>query len=63
VHARDFFDDLVGERPGDADTQTQHGDKPEPHHGDKPEPHHADKPERRSWGTLRRRDTSRGSTP
>ncbi|MDG4866237.1 hypothetical protein P8605_49605, partial [Streptomyces sp. T-3] len=22
VHARDFFDDLVGERPGDADTQT-----------------------------------------
>ncbi|MFC7308642.1 hypothetical protein ACFQVC_31045 [Streptomyces monticola] len=25
--------------------------------------HHSDDPERRPWGTLRRRDTSRGSTP
>ncbi|MDG4856860.1 hypothetical protein P8605_01570 [Streptomyces sp. T-3] len=46
VHARAFYDDLAGERPGDAATD-----------------HHEEEPERRPWGTLRRRDTSRGSTP
>ncbi|WP_327351508.1 hypothetical protein [Streptomyces sp. NBC_01304] len=45
VHARAFYDDLAGERPGAACSQ------------------HSDEPERRPWGTLRRRDASRGSTP
>ncbi|MFF3491977.1 hypothetical protein ACFYWS_11565 [Streptomyces sp. NPDC002795] len=51
VHARAFYDDLVGDRPGDADT----------HHDTNA--HHSDESERRPWGTLRHRDTSRGSTP
>ncbi|MFC7310832.1 hypothetical protein ACFQVC_42295 [Streptomyces monticola] len=50
VQARAFYDDLAGESPGDADTQ---------HTDDTP---HTDGPERRPWGTLRRRDASRGST-
>ncbi|WP_327357651.1 hypothetical protein [Streptomyces sp. NBC_01304] len=51
VHARAFYDDLAGERPGDPDTH---------HDADTDD---SDEPERRPWGTLRRRDTSRGSTP